>query len=128
MAYQFQKHYTREEARALLPELRTRLQRLNALRRRVNTQDRQLTSLMATGDDLGGRLVNDSIRSLAEMRHLLLDFHTRQIQIKDIERGLVDFPALIGGREVFLCWEMDEDDIEYWHDLDTGYAGRERLT
>ncbi|HXG46482.1 MAG TPA: DUF2203 domain-containing protein [Methylomirabilota bacterium] len=128
MAHRFQKHYTREEARALLPELRTRLQRLNALRRLVGIQDRQLTSLLATGDDLGGQLVNDSIRSLAEMRHLLLDFHTRQIQIKDIERGLVDFPALIGGREVFLCWEMDEEDIEYWHELDSGYAGRERLT
>jgi len=35
---------------------------------------------------------------------------------------------LIGGHEVFLCWEKDEDDIEYWHDLDTGYAGRKPLT
>ena len=48
-------------------------------------------------------------------------------QIKDLERGLIDFPAIVAGREVFLCWEQDEDDIEYWHDLDTGYAGREKL-
>ena len=40
---------------------------------------------------------------------------------------LIDFPAIIGGREVFLCWEQDEDDIEFWHDIDAGYAGRERL-
>jgi hypothetical protein len=40
---------------------------------------------------------------------------------------LIDFPALIGDKEVFLCWEKDEDDIEYWHDIDSGYAGREPL-
>ncbi|MBI3881959.1 MAG: DUF2203 family protein, partial [Verrucomicrobia bacterium] len=51
----------------------------------------------------------------------------REIQIKDLERGLVDFPAILGGREVFLCWESGEDDIEFCHDLATGYAGRERL-
>jgi hypothetical protein len=55
------------------------------------------------------------------------EFQRREILIKDIDRGLVDFPSIIGGKEVFLCWEKDEDDIEFWHDLDTGYAGRERL-
>ena len=61
------------------------------------------------------------------MKSVLLEFDSRQIQVKDIERGLLDFPAIIGGREVFLCWEQDEDDIEFWHDLESGYAGRERL-
>jgi hypothetical protein len=61
------------------------------------------------------------------MKRLLQNFQKREIQLKDIERGLVDFPALLGGREVFLCWEKDEEDIEHWHDLETGYAGREKL-
>ena len=61
------------------------------------------------------------------MQRLLREFESREIQLKDLERGLIDFPAIIGGREVFLCWEQDEDDIEFWHDLETGYAGRERL-
>jgi hypothetical protein len=39
----------------------------------------------------------------------------------------VDFPAIIGGKEVFLCWEKSEDDVEYWHDLDSGFGGREPL-
>ena len=47
--------------------------------------------------------------------------------MKDLSRGLVDFPALIGGREVFLCWEADEDDVEFWHELESGYGGREKL-
>jgi hypothetical protein len=61
------------------------------------------------------------------MQEVLAEFQRRRIFIKDLERGLVDFPAIIGGREVFLCWEQDEADIEFWHDLDAGYTGRERL-
>ena len=65
--------------------------------------------------------------ALGLMREVLQEFQAREIQIKDLDRGLIDFPAIIGGREVFLCWEQDEDAIEYWHDLDTGFAGREKL-
>jgi hypothetical protein len=71
--------------------------------------------------------VNEWVRTLADLRLALEEFRTREIVIKDLDRGLIDFPAIIGGREVFLCWEKDEDDIEFWHDLDSGYAGRERL-
>ena len=44
-----------------------------------------------------------------------------------LQRGLVDFPSYRDGREIFLCWERDEDDIEFWHDLESGFSGRERL-
>ncbi len=127
MEHRFAKHYTREEAQALLPQLRQWLKRLNALRRDVERSDKRLTSLMHPGNDLGGDLVNQWIRALAEMQEVLGEFQRREIQIKDLERGLVDFPAIIGGKEVFLCWEQDEDTVEFWHDLDTGYSGRERL-
>ena len=127
MAHQFQKHYTREEARVLLPTLREQLRRLNVLRKQVTQLEQQLTSKLSSGTDVGGNMANDCVKSLAEIRRLLLDFHRREIQIKDLERGLIDFPAVIAGREVFLCWEMDEEDIQYWHDLEAGYAGRERL-
>ncbi|HEY5911947.1 MAG TPA: DUF2203 family protein, partial [Verrucomicrobiae bacterium] len=67
------------------------------------------------------------VRVMAGLKTVLLEFHRREIQVKDLDRGLIDFPALLGGKEVFLCWETGEEDIEYWHDLETGYAGRERL-
>ena len=67
------------------------------------------------------------IRALAGMQHILANFQHRQIFIKDLTRGLIDFPAIMGGKEIFLCWESDEDDIEFWHDLETGYGGREKL-
>ena len=66
-------------------------------------------------------------RAKVDMQEVLGEFQRRQIQIKDVERGLIDFPAVIAGKEVFLCWEQDEEDIEFWHDLDSGYAGREPL-
>jgi len=127
MSHRFQKHYTREEATALLPQLRTWLTRLKQLRSELDRSDKRLASLMSPGNDLGGDLVNQWIRTLAEMQEVLGQFERREIQIKDIERGLLDFPALIGGKEVFLCWEQDEETVEFWHDLDAGYGGRERL-
>ena len=123
----FRKHYTREEARALLPQVRQWLERLTELRVQQAKLDERLTGLLAPGCDLGGSLVSSWVRTLAEMQSLITEFLQREIQIKDIERGLVDFPAIISGREVFLCWEKDEDDIEFWHDLDAGFAGREPL-
>ena len=127
MEHRFEKHYTRDEAQALLPRLREWLKRLNELRHELERSDKRLTSLMHSGNDLGGDLVNKWIRTLTEMQELLGEFQRRDIQIKDLERGLVDFPAIIGGKEVFLCWEQDEEAVEFWHDLDTGYSGRERL-
>jgi hypothetical protein len=124
---QFQKHYTREEARALLPKLRKWLAQLDGLRADLEKNDRRLAGLMASGQDAGGDLVNHSVKLLSEIKHLLQEFQNREIVIKDLTRGLVDFPSLIGDREVFLCWEKDEDDVEYWHDIDSGYAGREPL-
>jgi hypothetical protein len=127
MAWQFQKHYTLEEARALLPKLREWLEELNAARARVTQLDQRLAQPLQAGHDVGGELVNQWIKSLARIQRRLRDFQAKEIQIKDLERGLIDFPAILAGREVFLCWERDEADIEFWHDLDTGYAGRVRL-
>jgi hypothetical protein len=76
---------------------------------------------------VGGTTVNRWVTSLVEIRELLREFEEREILIKDLERGLVDFPSLMGDKEVFLCWEKDEEDIEFWHDIDSGYAGREPL-
>src|SRR4030095_14942845 len=126
MPHQFKRHYTVEQARALIPELRQWLGELNRLRARVEQLEQRIEHILAGGNDAGGSNVTELIRSLGSMKKLLQKFSVREIQIKDLERGLIDFPAVIGGREVFLCWEQDEDDIEYWHDLDTGYAGREK--
>ena len=110
-----------------MPEIRGYLGELNHLHERVSKSDQRFAQLHATGCDLGGPSVNEWLRDLLRMRELLYWFQQRDIQIKDLARGLIDFPSIMAGREVFLCWEQHEEDIEFWHDLETGYKGRERL-
>ncbi|HUR45160.1 MAG TPA: DUF2203 domain-containing protein [Candidatus Saccharimonadales bacterium] len=127
MGLSFQKHYTREEAKALLPKIREWLGQLQQLRQSLTQKDKRICGRLEQGEDLGGEMVNEYIKVVCGLRRILREFAEREIQLKDLERGLIDFPAIIGGKEVFLCWEQDEEDIEFWHELDTGYAGRERL-
>jgi hypothetical protein len=127
MEHRFEKHYTSEEANALLPQIRNWLARLNRLREDLHHFEKRLSGLTAQGNDIGGETVNNWIRALADMQEILSEFQRREIFIKDLERGLLDFPAIVGGREVFLCWEQDEEQVEFWHDLETGFGGRERL-
>jgi hypothetical protein len=124
----FGTHYTRDEARALLPKVRKWLKRLAQLRADLQRYDDQITALMKPGCDLGGKVINEWVKALADLKSTLMEFERREIQIKDLERGLIDFPAIIDDKEVFLCWEQEEDDIDFWHDLDAGYGGREKLS
>lgn len=124
---QFTKHYTRDEARQLLPLVQQWLEELVRVRSLIQGYDASITKALGLGDDLGGEMIDKHLKCLAEAKQILLRFQKRQIQIKDVDRGLIDFPAFIGGKEVFLCWEKGETDIEYWHDLESGYAGREPL-
>lgn len=127
MDNRFRKHYTRDEANALLPKIRQWLERIGQLRRTLEKCEKRLGSMMSDGSDAGGESVNLHVRTLADINEALGEFHRREIVVKDLDRGLVDFPAIIGGREVFLCWELDEENVEFWHDLDAGYAGREKF-
>ena len=127
MGHIFKKHYTRDEARALLPQIRLWLQQISEARQRLAEQDQRLSSLLSCGQDVGGETVNQWAKTFAEIKETLGEFQKRAIQIKDFDRGLIDFPSILGGKEVFLCWEQEEEDIEFWHDLHSGYAGRERL-
>jgi len=123
----FHHHYTLAEARALLPQIRRWLQKLDDLGAQLQTDEQSLQTLLAKGCDAGGQVTDRWVRAMADFRGIIAEFEAREIQLKDLARGLLDFPAIIDGREVFLCWEKDEDDIEHWHDLDAGYAGREKL-
>jgi hypothetical protein len=128
MAYLFQKHFTLEEARALLPELRAMFRDVHRRRDVVQKADSELgEKLRQTGAEVGGEKVSGLLMDMLQLNVQLRRLQEMGIQIKDFERGLLDFPHLRDGREVFLCWELDENDIEFWHDIDCGYSGRERL-
>jgi hypothetical protein len=127
MPYQFSKHYTIAEARELLPQVQSWIEELLTLQSELGKVDQLLEGRLRTGEDLGGNTVNDRTRTIARFQAILGEFQTHEIQLKDLDRGLVDFPHLREGDEIFLCWESGEDDIDYWHDLGTGFAGRELL-
>jgi hypothetical protein len=127
MPLRFRKHYTVEEARALLPQVRRWLQQLAQSRRQFQECESHLNDLLSTGADCGGEWVNRLARTTADLGSVVEEFEKREIQIKDLDRGLLDFPAILSGKEVFLCWEQDEENIEFWHELDAGYAGRQPL-
>jgi hypothetical protein len=126
-AFQFSKHYTLEEAQALLPQIRKWFENIDHCRHRLSQIGKRISGMIDAGEDLGGNSVNEEVRCLAELRRVLSEFAEREIQIKDMERGLIDFPAIRNGREVFLCWEKEEEEIQHWHELDSGFAGREPL-
>lgn len=127
MTRRFHRHYTVEEAQALLPRLRRSLARLRRLRGQMERYHRHLEKHYPDGYDLGGAACDDYVRQGLAWQELLRDLDRRCIVVRDLDRGLVDFPSLRDGQEIFLCWEEHEPCIAYWHDLDSGYAGRQPL-
>ena len=83
--------------------------------------------MKAAGGNGGGKEASGYVSDLTRLNVLLQDFTRRGVIIKDFDRGLVDFPHMRDGREVLLCWELSEDQVRFWHDLETGYAGREPI-
>jgi len=122
-----ERHFTREEANALLPRLTAMLSRLrDAKDELTDTEAHEALSEAAPANGGGdeGRQVGVAF---LEVRRLLETIEQSGIVLRDIDRGLVDFPAVIDAREVYLCWELGEDDVAYWHDMEAGYGGREPL-
>jgi hypothetical protein len=71
-----------------------------------------------------GRQVGEAF---LEVRRILVELTEAGIVVRDVDRGLIDFPSIRDGREVYLCWQFGEDAIGWWHDLESGFGGREPL-
>ncbi len=123
------KLFTLEEANALLPEIRKKLQRIQRLYAEVGEM-REQASAAAAASQFGGGMEGGSgyVHSLYEIGKITTEINAAGVQLKDYTRGLIDFPSQRGDRIVLLCWHLGEgDEIEWWHDTDAGFAGRQRL-
>ncbi|MGC8668007.1 MAG: DUF2203 domain-containing protein [Chthonomonadales bacterium] len=121
----FRKYFTLEEARAWLPQLRARFQRIHSLYAELHELRAAFEAAQRIIRGNGSSPKKTGFEARAqELTAILQEIMAAGIEVKDIGRGLVDFPHLMDGREVFLCWELSEDDIRYWHPIDAGYAGR----
>jgi hypothetical protein len=122
-----ERHFTREEANALLPQLTELLGQLREARDELTDVEAHEALAEAAPSNGGGEEGRRVGVAFLEVRRLLETVEQAEIVLRDIDRGLVDFPALIDGREVYLCWELGEEEVGFWHDLEGGYGGREPL-
>ena len=124
--------YGIDQANARLRELAPLLRRLKADRDTVAEAQRDLVRFRATNgsshhaQDLEQREAR--LRDLvSRMERSVAQIVAWDVTLRDIETGLVDFPALVNGRQVCLCWRLGEAAVEWWHELDLGFAGRKPL-
>lgn len=122
------KYFTLEEATALLPQLKRLLQEMIAARENI-IKDRQTWEpiIEKAHTNGGGKHGATLYQESTKIQLTLAKINEWGILIKDLDTGLVDFPHLRDGREVYLCWRMDEPRIDYWHEIDDGFAGRQPL-
>ncbi len=128
--------YDIDEANATLGELESIATVLAEQRAElVRLRDHALARSPGTGDDVEP-LSDDELRTLRLRMQGLVDqmaagvarIDQLGLSLRDIESGLVDFPALVSGRQVWLCWRRGEAQIGWWHDLDTGFSSRRPLS
>lgn len=124
------KIFTVAEANALLPRVRKIVSRIQNSHKAIS-RHREHAKKAAQAAELGGGGIDGGVfyaESLAKLTLAMSDLERLGVQLKDFERGLVDFPSLRDGKVVLLCWQMGEgDELEWWHDLDAGFAGRTPL-
>ncbi len=122
-----ERHYTLEQANAALEFVTERLERLRENRAQLDDEEARaaLTEAGPTnGGGAPGRVVSEAFVGL---QRALGELQAMEIVLRDLERGLVDFPSLRDGEEIYLCWEEGEDEIAFWHDMESGFAGRQPL-
>jgi len=122
------RHWTPEQANALLPLVGSLVRRVRDARRTLlehGPDDELAERADTTGGAWPGR---DRARAEVEVALGFDQLERLDLVVRDLERGLVDFPAVIDGREVYLCWLLDEPAVDHWHGVDAGFAGRRPLS
>lgn len=133
------KLFTVEQANATLPLVRAIATDWADLARDVVERSERLNAIVATREGLGGRrelkayeeevaLVMEELdRDICRLQEYVKELRALGAEPKDATAGLVDFPAMMDGRPVYLCWKVGEPEVLYWHEIDAGFPGRQPL-
>jgi hypothetical protein len=129
------RHFTPNEANAELHEIRPLVEALVSHRREQQRLQAKRVELAAKIAGNGGGIDSQAIAELEEaerrerigIARCVNAIHGRGAIVKDIDEGLVDFPARRRGEEILLCWRLGEDEVAHWHGLEEGFAGRKQL-
>jgi hypothetical protein len=132
------KYFTVQEANATLPLVRAIVKDITALAHELRDRHQRLGRSRSGHDQRGApsaahqEEIQHAQEALEQARERLGEFERELLQLgvelKDYFAGLVDFPAWMDGREVYLCWRQGETDVSHWHELEAGFAGRQKLT
>jgi hypothetical protein len=122
-----ERHYTVEQANAALEWVGERLARMRAARAELNDEEARTALSEAAPANGGGRPGQLVSRAFLALRSALVELQAMEVVLRDLDRGLIDFPSLIDGEERYLCWLVDEPEVGHWHGLGAGYAGRRPL-
>ena len=125
------KLFTVEEANSLLPSVRPIVRSIQRAHRRLASYQSQARTAAEGGKEGGGGgMANGShyAKLIIELSLGVGELESLGVQLKDYSRGLIDFPSMREGRVVLLCWKADEgNQLEWWHDVEAGFAGRQPL-
>jgi hypothetical protein len=120
--------FTVDEARGLIPRLRKLLSRIASERERLVDMRVEIDRAREKASEGGGSVLGPSyLKHLIVFSEAVQQIESIGVIIKDFRNGLVDFPHERDGRIVYLCWKPDELDLGWWHEVDTGFAGRHPL-
>lgn len=123
------KLFTIAEANQLLPRVAPKLESIQRYYEEIEGM-RDASRAAAGASNFGGGMEGGSryVNRLYQIGKLTTELHEMGIELKDHTSGLIDFPSMRGDRVVLLCWRLGEsDEIEWWHETDAGFAGRQRL-
>ena len=122
-----ERHYTLEEASALLPHVVELVNQMRAARDRLGDREAR-EALSEAGPTNGGGTPGRTVsEGFLELRDSMIELRELEVVLRDLDRGLLDFPSLRDGEEVYLCWQEGEDAIGFWHEPDAGFGGRRPL-
>ncbi len=122
------KYFTIKEANALIPDLLDWVPRLQKLYTLMNKSFPDIQKARSKAEYSGGSVHGTEYLKVAlKANQITKNLEKRGCVLKGIEMGLVDFPSIRDGKEVYLCWKIPEQKIRFWHDLDTGFAGRQPI-
>jgi hypothetical protein len=131
-----QRTFTLQEAQVLLPVLKSLLKQAIDGKQLIETIDSEFQELAQRIFLSGGLLVEigrmalrraEREKTVQRIKDVLSEIDATGVQVKDLEMGLLDFPCVIEGKTILLCWKMGEDKITHWHGTDEGYAGRKLI-
>ena len=124
----FKKLFTLDEANAFVPQLLDLVPKIQKLSVSLNNNFPDIKNARDKAKWNGGSgQGGDYLNSVLKYNDLMHKIEEMGCEVKGIREGLIDFPSLREGREVYLCWRMPEKEILFWHDLNAGFTGRKPI-